>query len=146
MIRKILAMAVVAFAVTGVMAQSDPLSQRKALMKGNLEGAQNVNKMVRGENPFDVAKVNAAFIQWADTAQKLPTLFPEPPTPGQDTRAMPKVWENKADFEAKIAAFAKAVADNKGKASTLEELKVAFPAVNNACNNCHETYRRPQQR
>ena len=59
---------------------------------------------------------------------------------------MPKVWENKADFEAKIAAFAKAVADNKDKASTLEELKIAFPNVSNACNNCHETYRRPQQR
>jgi cytochrome c556 len=146
MIKNTLAIAVVAFAVTAVMAQSDPLSQRKALMKGNLEEAQNVNKIVRGENPFDLAKVNAAFVRWAETPQKLPTLFPEPPTPGQETRAMPKVWENKADFEAKIAAFAKAVADNKDKASTLEELKVAFPNVSNACNNCHETYRRPQQR
>jgi cytochrome c556 len=146
MIRNILTVAVVGFAVTAVMAQSDPLSQRKALMKGNLEGAQNVSKMVRGENPFDPAKVNAAFGQWTETAQKLPTLFPEPPTPGQETRALPKVWESKADFETKIAAFAKAVAENKDKASTLEELKVAFPNVSNACNNCHETYRRPQQR
>jgi cytochrome c556 len=146
MIKNTLAIAVVAFAVTAVMAQSDPLSQRKALMKANLEGAQSVNKMVRGENPFDPAKVTAAFVQWAETAQKLPTLFPEPPTAGQETRAMPKIWESKADFEARIAAFAKAVADNKDKASTLEELKVAFPNVSNACNNCHETYRRPQQR
>jgi cytochrome c556 len=146
MIRNTLAMAVVAFGVTAVMAQSDPLSQRKALMKSNLEGAQNVNRMVRGENPFDPVKVNAAFVQWGETAQKLPTLFPEPPTPGQETRALPKIWEDKADFQAKIAAFAKAVADNKDKVSTLEELKVAFPNVNNACNNCHEPYRRPQQR
>jgi cytochrome c556 len=104
-----------------------------------------VNKMVRGENPFDLAKVKAAFVQWTETAQELPALFPEPPTPGQETRAMPKIWENKADFEAKIASFAKAIADNKDKASTLDELKAVFPNVNNACNNCHETYRKPQQ-
>jgi cytochrome c556 len=146
MTRSMLVMATVIFGLTAVMAQSDPLSQRKALMKGNLEGAQNLNKMVRGENPFDAAKVDAAFAQWTETAQKIPALFPEPPTPGQDTRALPKIWENKADFEAKIASFAKAVADNKDKAKTLDELKAAFPNVSNACNNCHEPYRKPQQR
>jgi cytochrome c556 len=146
MTRNLLAMAAVTLGVTAVMAQSDPLSQRKALMKGNLEGALNLNKMIRGENPFDLAKVDAAFAQWTETAQKLPTLFPEPPIPGQETRALPKIWENKTDFEAKIAFFTKAVADNKDKAKTLDELKAAFPNVNNACNNCHETYRKPQQR
>ena len=146
MTRTLLVTMAVMFGVTAVMAQSDPLSQRKALMKGNVENASAVNKMVRGENPFDAAKVNAAFAQWEETAQKLPTLFPEPPKPGQETRALPKIWETKADFDAKIAAFAKAVADNKDKAKTLDELKVAFPSVNTACNNCHEPYRKPQQR
>jgi cytochrome c556 len=146
MIRSTLVAVTVALTVSAVMAQSDPLPQRKALMKGNIENALAVNKMVRGENPFDAAKVNAAFAQWEETAQKLPSLFPEPPKPGEDSRALPKIWENKADFDAKVAAFAKAVADNKDKAKTLDELKVSFPAVNTACNNCHEPYRRPQQR
>jgi cytochrome c556 len=146
MVRSTLVALTIAVSVSAVMAQSDPLSQRKALMKGNIENALAVNKMVRGENPFDAAKVAAAFAQWEDTAKKLPTLFPEPPKPGEDSRALPKIWETKADFDAKIAAFAKAVADNKDKAKTLDELKVAFPNVNNACNNCHEPYRRPQQR
>ncbi len=146
MIRSMLVMGSIALAMTAVMAQNDPLSQRKALMKGNIENALAVNKMVRGENPFDATKVNAAFAQWEETAQKLPTLFPAPPKPGEDSRALPKIWENKADFEAKIAAFARTVAEHKDKAKTLDELKVAFPNVNNACNNCHEPYRRPQQR
>src|SRR4051794_22336144 len=146
MTRSMLIMGVAALSVTAALAQSDPLSQRKALMKGNLEGLQNVNKMVRGENPFDVAKVNAAFAQWEQTAQKLPSLFPEPPKPGEDTRALPKIWETKADFEAKIAAFKNAVDDNKDKEKTLDELKVASPNVSSACNNCHEPYRKPQQR
>jgi cytochrome c556 len=146
MIRTMLAVAAAAVVVTVAVAQSDPVSQRKALMKGNLEGGRNVSKMIRGEDPFDVTKVNAAFAQWAETAQKLPALFPEPPNPGQDTRALPKIWETKADFEAKNAAFGKAVADNKDKVRTLDELKAAFPAVGKACDDCHEPYRRPQQR
>jgi cytochrome c556 len=72
-------------------------------------------------------------------------LFPEPPAPGQETRALPSIWENKPDFAAKIAAFERAVAENKDKSKTLAELKVALPVVNNACGDCHELYRRPQQ-
>ena len=145
MIRTVLAMTAIAIGVTAVIAQTDPLATRKGLMKKNNENARNVTQMVRGEAAFDSAKVEAAFAQWADTARQLPTLFPEPPKPGQESRALPKIWETRSDFDAKIATFAKAVADNKDKAKTLDELKVAFPAVNNACNSCHETYRRPQQ-
>jgi cytochrome c556 len=143
MIRNMLAMAAVAFGVTAVMAQSDPLSQRKALMKGNGQQLGTLNKMARGEEPFDGAKVNAAFAQWSETAQKLPSLFPEPPKPGEDTRALPKIWETKSDFEAKIADFSKVIADNKEKAKTVDELKVAVPLIGKACGNCHEPYRKP---
>jgi cytochrome c556 len=146
MIRTVVAMTAVAIGVTVAIAQSDPIAQRKALMKGNIEGARNANRMIRGEDPFDAAKVNAAFAQWQETAQKLAGLFPEPPKPGQDTRALPKIWETKADFDAKVAAFGKAVADNKDKAKTLDELKVAFPTISKTCDDCHEPYRRPQQR
>jgi cytochrome c556 len=143
MIRTVLAAAAVAVGVTAVMAQSDPISQRKALMKENGQHAAAAGKMVKGEEPFDVVKVDAAFAQWTATAQKLPSLFPEPPKAGEDTRALPKIWESKADFDAKIAAFAKAVAENKDKAKTLDELKVAMPNVGKACGGCHEPYRKP---
>jgi len=142
MIRIVLAGAAVAVVVTAVMAQSDPISQRKALMKGNGQHSGATNRMARGEDPFDAAKVNAAFAHWTETAQKLPGLFPEPPKPGEETRALPKIWENKSAFDAKIAQFAKAVADNKDKAKTLDELKVTLPNVSKICGECHETYRR----
>ena len=141
--RTILVMAAVAVGLTVAIAQSDPISQRKALMKSNGQHAGAMGRMVRGEDPFDAAKVNAAFAQWTETAAKAPGLFPEPPKPGEETRALPKIWEAKADFEAKMAAFGKVVADNKDKAKTLDELKVAMPLVGKACGNCHEPYRRP---
>ena len=69
MIRHLLAMAAVACTVTSVMAQSDLLSQRKKLMKGNGEQLGALNKMVKGEQPFDVIKVDAAFEQFGEVAQ-----------------------------------------------------------------------------
>src|ERR1043166_4862506 len=105
-----LAVAIFAIGVTAVVAQSDPIAARKALMKGNNDNARNLVKMTRGEEPYDAVKVNAAFAQWAETAQRLPNLFPDNSKTGGETRATPKVWETRSDFDAKIAAFGKVVA------------------------------------
>jgi cytochrome c556 len=146
MIRTVLAMIAIAVGVSAVVAQTDPIATRKALMKKNNEHERNLRLMIRGEAPFDVAKVNEAFTQWQDTARQLPNLFPDNAKTGQDTRALPKIWETRSDFEAKIAAWSKVLADNKDHAKTLDELKVAYTKVNTACDNCHESYRRPSQR
>jgi cytochrome c556 len=146
MIRTVLTVVAMAIGVSAVVAQTDPIATRKGLMKKNNENARNVNQMIRGEAPFDATKVNAAFAQWGETAKQLPNLFPDNSKTGQDTRALPKIWETRSDFDAKIAAFAKAVADNKDKAASLDALKASFPNVNKACDDCHESYRRPAQR
>jgi cytochrome c556 len=129
-----------------VIAQSDPIAGRKALMKGNDENAVIVVRMMRGQIPFDAAKVDAAFAQWADTAQKLPGLFPDNSKTGEKTRAAPKIWITKADFDAKASDFGKAVADNRDKAkASLDGLRAAIPVVGNACDTCHKDYRLGRQ-
>ena len=129
-----------------MIAQSDPIATRKGLMKDNEENAVIVVQMMRGQAPFDAAKVDAAFAQWADTAQKLPALFPDNSKSGQKTRAAPKIWTTKADFDAKAAAFGKVVADNRDKAKgSLDDLRAAIPAIGNACDACHKDYRLAQQ-
>lgn len=140
-VRSVLALAALAIGVTAVVAQSDPIAARKALMKSNNDNARNLVQMIRGEQPFDEVKVRAAFAQWTETAQKLPALFPDNSKTGENTRATPKIWETRADFDAKIAAFAKSTADSRDKAKNLEELKIALPAVSKACDGCHEQYR-----
>lgn len=137
------AMALVA---TAVIAQSDPIAARKALMKANDDGARVVIQMMRGRTAFDAAKIDAAFAQWTETAQKLPGLFPDSSKTGGKTRATPKIWQNKSDFEAKAAAFGKSVADNRDSAKgSAEGLKAAVIAVGKACDNCHEFYRTPDR-
>ena len=139
----------IALAVTGliisvgaVVAQSDPVKEREDLMKGNQKGADLVVAMMTGKAPYDAKAVDAAFAQWADTAQKLPGLFPDNSKTGGDNRASPKIWLNKKDFDAKSADFGKAVADNRAKATaSLEGLRAAIPLVGNGCDNCHKEYR-----
>ena len=140
--RFVLAAAIAALGVTAVVAQSDPIAARKALMKGNNDNARTLVKMTRGEESYDQAKVNAAFAQWDETAKKLPALFPDNSKEGGQTRATPKVWETKSDFDAKAAAFGKAVADNRDKVKNLDELKVALGVVGKTCDSCHEQYRK----
>ena len=145
---KILAAAALVVGVlsaSAVLAQQDPIAARKALMKGNNDGAILVVQMMRGRAPFDAAKVDAAFAQWADTAKKFGALFPDDAKTGGKTRAAPKIWENKQDFEAKLAAFGKAVEENRAKAASLDGLKLAIPAIGKTCDNCHEDYRLSQQ-
>lgn len=137
--------AAIAFGVTVVLAQSDPVKLREDLMKENNEHAKVLVQMIKDQRPFDPKAVEAAFNQWADTARQIPDLFPENAKTGGDNRASPKIWENKADFNAKIAAFAKVVADNRAKAmSSLDGLKVALSAVGKSCGDCHEDYRLSQ--
>ncbi len=135
--------AIMVLSATGALiAQTDPIATRQSLMKENNNNAIAIVRMMRGLAPFDAAKVDAAFAQWADTAQKLPDLFPDTSKTGRKTRAASKIWVTKTDFDAKAAAFGKAVADNRNKAKTsLDGLRAAIPAVANACDACHRDYR-----
>lgn len=144
--RVALAAVFVALGTGAVIAQSDPIAARMALMKGNNDNANVVVQMMKGQAPFDAAKVDAAFAQWADTAQKLPGLFPDNSKTGQKTRAASKIWVTKTDFDAKAAEFGKAVAENRDKArGSLDGLRAAIPLVGNACDNCHKEYRLSKQ-
>lgn len=140
-----LAAVVVVLGSDAVIAQSDPIAIM-ALMKGNDDNARVVVQIMRGQAPFDAAKVDAAFAQWAHSAQKLPGLFPDNSKTGQKTRASSKIWVTKVDFDAKAAEFGKAVAENRDKAKTsLDGLRAAIPVVGNACDSCHKDYRLSKQ-
>ena len=112
------------FGATAVIGQQDPVTTRENLMKENNDHARTLVRMMRGQRPFDAAAVETAFAQWADTAKRLPGLFPEDSKAGGDTRASPTIWLDKDDFDARAAAFGKAVTENRDKAkASLDGLK-----------------------
>jgi cytochrome c556 len=127
-----------------VVAQQDLVKVYQDQMKGNGRNAVALSAMAKGEKPYDQATVNAALAQFDDTVKKFPTLFPESTKglkPAGDYFASPKVWEDKAGFEAKVASFAKAVTEAKAKIKDLDSLKAAFPTIGKECGSCHETFR-----
>jgi len=145
MVRTIFSVAALSIAITAAVAQSDPIKTRKDLMDANDKNFRNIRAMVRGEAAYDQGKVTEAFAQFSDTAQKFGALFPEDSKTGQNTRATPKIWETRADFEAKLAAFGRVVNEHRDKVKSLDDLKVALPAIDNACNDCHRDYRARRQ-
>ena len=127
-----------------LVAQQDLVKVYQAQMKGNGKNAGALAAMVKGEKPYDQATVGAALAQFEDTVKKCPTLFPESTKglkPEGDYFASPKVWEDKAGFDAKVASFSKAVTEAKAKIKDLDSLKAAFPAIGKECGGCHETFR-----
>ena len=141
MIRTVFAASVLAIGVTVVAAQSDPIAARKALMKANGDQAKIAGAMLRGEAPFDLAKAKAALASFQEAGEKAPALFPDNAKTGGDTAALPKVWEDKADFNAKLAKFA---ADSKaagGSVTDLDSFKAAMSNIGKQCGGCHELYR-----
>lgn len=144
MIRTVVVVGTLLLGVGAVAAQQDVVNQVQTLMKGNGKNAGALSAMVKGDKPYDQATVDAALAQLDDTAKKLPALFPASTKglkPEGDYSASPKVWDDKAGFEAKIAVFSKAVADVKGKVKDLDTLKVGLSGIGKACGGCHETYR-----
>jgi cytochrome c556 len=135
---------VLLFGLGAVSAQQDALKNAQTVMKATGKNTGTLAAMVKGEKPYDQAAVNASLAVLEETARKLPTLFPES-MKGQpsddDYSASPKIWENKADFSAHIATFAKVVADAKGNVKNLATLKAAVLTIGKSCSSCHETFR-----
>src|SRR5690349_22964930 len=116
--RIVLAVAVVAFGVTAVVAQSDPLAARKALMKENGRQSGIAREMIEGKQPFDLSKAKVVLTTFAAVSEKGKNLWPDNSKSG-DTASLPAIWENKADFEAKLAKLS---ADAKAKESGVKDL------------------------
>ena len=144
MMRRIVIAGALVLAAGAVMAQQDQVKDTQAMMKGNGKNAGALAAMIKGEKPYDQATVDAALVQFADTAKKLPTLFPESikgKTFDGDYSPTDKIWSDKAGFAEHIASFAKVVDDSKGKIKDLDSLKATLPVIGKQCGGCHETYR-----
>lgn len=143
--RAMIVAGVLLLGVGAVAAQQDKVKESQDIMKANGRNLGGVlGAMAKGEKPYDQAAVDAALNQLDQTAKKLPTMFPESVKglkPEGDYSLSPKIWDNKADFEAKIVSFGKAVTDAKAKVKDLDSLKATVPAIGKECSGCHETFR-----
>jgi cytochrome c556 len=142
MIRTVLGVAVLAFGATALVAQTDPIATRKALMKTNGDQNRVATEMLEGKRPFNLDEAKKVFVVFAEAGEKAPALFPDNSKTGGDTAALPPIWENKADFNAKLAKFASESKAAGDATKDLDTFKVQITEVRKNCGGCHQTYRK----
>src|SRR5262249_53973509 len=128
-IRTVLAVAAVALGVTAVIAQQGPIAARRGLFKANGQEGPIHGKKSEGEEPFDLAKAKKIFATFEDASTKAPALFPNNSKTGGDTAALPAIWENKADFNAKLAKLGSDAKKAEGAIKDLDTFKAQFTEV-----------------
>ena len=141
MFRSVFTLALTIGLAGAVLAQSDAITTRRNIMKGVGGATRTGGLMAKGDQPFDLAKAQDVFKTYISASENFPKYFPDDSKTGGDTTASPKIWENKADFEARFAAWNKDVKVAAADTKDLETFKVAFGNVGKACGSCHNVYR-----
>ena len=124
------------------LANNDPVSTRQNLMKSVGFATGTLGKMVKGELPYDPVTAELAMRVIYTSAVGYPTLFPEGSGDGANTEAGPKIWEDRAGFEAAFVEFQASLdAAIAADPASVEELQPLLGAVGQECTACHTEYR-----
>ena len=120
-------------------AQADAISDRKAAMKAMSDAAKPSVAILKGA-PFDAATVKKTLAALSANAKKSAALYPAGSDKGK-TRALPAVWQKKADFDGKMKKLAADADAAMAKITTAASFKAEFPKVMSNCGGCHKVYR-----
>lgn len=148
--KKALSIALAAVAIVSAapaMAQfqkpEDAVKYRKAAFTVTAAHFSRIGAMANGRVPFDakVAAENAALVE---AMSKLPWDAFGPGTDKGDTRALPAIWTEQAQFKAGAEKYQAEAAKLNAAAKTgnLDAIKTAFGAVGQTCKACHDSYRK----
>ena len=139
MLRVLTGLAAIAVCATLVLAQNtDVISQRQEAMDNIARAGREPFKMLKGELPFDLAKVQATLQTYQEQGSKLKNLFPPDSKTGGNTEAKPKIWEARADFDKAIDAFLTTARNAASSIKDEASFKVEYPNVTKSCGNCHK--------
>jgi cytochrome c556 len=139
--KRLAAAAVVLICGIGGVSAADVIAQRRALMHDDGIAAKKLFDMAKGTTPFDLAVAQASLKTLANGAEKTPALFPDDSKTGGGTGALPAIWENKSDFNARFAKFSKDVAEAIANTKDEASFKAVAPKVFENCGGCHERYK-----
>ena len=130
--------------IGSAVAQGDVVVERQTILKTFGAGVRDPGAMLRGEAPFDLAKVTAALATIKTGAAKLPTLFPDASLTATGTKALPIIATERDKF---AAIFAKMITDATAAEGAIKDeasFKAEFGKVLANCGACHRVYRAPQ--
>lgn len=143
--RIVLAFVAAAIGATAVGAQNVAvIDERKKLLKDMGKATKPVGAMFKGEAEFDLAQVKAALKAIQETAPRLPPLFPDDAKTGNETEALPVIWDEKADFEDRFKKLAEAAKAAEASITDEETFPDTWKQVMGNCSGCHKKFRKPK--
>jgi cytochrome c556 len=134
-----IALALAAYASSA--AAAGPVETRQAVMKHVGQAIKEASPFLSTGVPYDAAKVRKLMAAVAADARKLKALYPAASGADPKSLADPRVWQNKADFDKRLAAMG-AAATAAGAATSTETFRPAFLSLGTTCQSCHAIYRK----
>lgn len=139
--RTMAAVALCLVGATAVVSAENQHDSREAAMKKMGGAIGGLVAIAKGQKDYDAETVKASLTTIKETITVFPSYFPAG-SENDDKVASPKIWENKADFEAKAAKLA-------GDASALlaqlpadvAAVEAAVGTLGQDCGACHQAYR-----
>ena len=147
MLRTPLALILLVFAVAA--ASADPpkpeavIHYRQSVYKVMLWNWVPMAEMVKGKRPFEAAEFKHRAERMAAATRYLDEAYAEGSGQGADTDALPAIWENRKDFDAKLQDMqreAQALAQTAGSGDEAK-IKEQFGKTAASCKACHDKYR-----
>ena len=102
-----------------------------------------LGQMARGQRDFDQAEFARRAERVAQLSKMLDEGFPPGSDKGADTEALPAIWTNRADFDAKMADFQREAAALAQVAAggDADATKAQFGKTAGTCKACHDKYK-----
>lgn len=144
--RLMFVLAALALGATTVVAQNVAvIKERQDHLKKMGDAVKPVSAMYKGEADFELAKVQAALKVMQEKAAILPTLFPDDSKTGGDTEALPIIWDEKADLEARFKKLGEAAKAAEASITDEDTFPDTWKTVMGNCSGCHKKFRKPKE-
>jgi len=133
-----LALSTAVLMAPSVHAAGDAAVERQKVM-GHVGAATGAGAAIaKGQVPFDAVQAQLILRHMNAAGHGFGYMFPKGSETGAKTEASPKIWEDRAGFDAQVNKFIEASAVLP---TDLDGFKAAFGAVTATCGTCHRAYR-----
>lgn len=121
---------------------AEVIEYRQSIMQAFRTHMGGVRAALGGTAPMGHARNHA--VAFSEMAQSLANVFPDGST-SPDSRALPAIWVDRADFMDKVSAIQGATASlvEASGSGDAETIGAALQQVQGTCSGCHQTYRGP---
>jgi cytochrome c556 len=141
MIRTVLLTAALAVGITAAVAQSNPIAERRDLMKGVGAATRTATQMSRGEIPFDLAKAREVLQDLRERRRQDAHLFPGDQQDRRGDDRQPQDLGIAGRVPRQIRRLGEGHRKAKTETKDLATFKANFETLSKACGSCHQSYR-----